>query len=113
MYSAASSLHKTWPLLLATGLLVLAVPLLIWLYVIRPPAMLGQWARAYHFEIVQCRRRWLFKGPYWWYHHCVVYRVTARNHKGFERTGWVCRGSLTLGTWVNSVNVTWDDKNPA
>ena len=83
----------------------------IWFYFVRPRSMLKQWANAYRFEFVKCQRRWLFKGPYTWlYQHCAIYRITVKNHQGYERSGWLCCGDIVFGLLQNKTDVTWDDK---
>jgi hypothetical protein len=77
----------------------------------RSLAILRQWARLYHVEIVHAEFRWFFHGPYTFLlsRWQTVFRVKVRNHAGFERTGWVRCGGFWSGWLGNSAEVKWDD----
>lgn len=81
----------------------------VWFYK-RGRSMLANWASRHGYEIVDSWVSCFGKGPYTftaerWQ---AVYRVTVRDRKGHERSGWVCCGDSWFGLFSNQVEVTWD-----
>jgi hypothetical protein len=87
-----------------------AVAMAIWRYM-RSDQILSHWAQDNGYEIVSSERRWLRRGPYffWTSEGQDVYYVTVRTPDGQLRRGWVRCGSWFCGVLSNAAEVQWDE----
>lgn len=76
----------------------------------RSRTLLARWAVRKGVEIIWARRRWVFKGPFFWKSTSgqVVFRVKVRDLQGYERTGWVLCGNYVTGMVTEQTSEIWD-----
>ena len=96
--------------ILIVVILVLAVVSWLW-YFHRSDKLLDDWMAERGYEILSKERRWLRKGPFFWWtsKSQAVFRVTVRDSNGKARSGFVRVGGFFLGMFSSNVEVTWDD----
>jgi hypothetical protein len=87
------------------------IPLFFYLKTARSQDILENWAAQNGFKIINSEIRWLFQGPYTWYHFRgqTVFRVKVRDRVGQERLGWVCCGGFLVGVLSDDASVIWDN----
>jgi hypothetical protein len=76
----------------------------------RSRALLKRWAKENGFEIIESSYRNHLKGPFFWTSSRgqTVYRVTVRDARGVERSGWVRCGAWWAGLFSDKVEVRWE-----
>lgn len=94
-----------WPLALAV-----IIAYYVW-ELRRSRTLLGRWAENKDLEIISSRRRWVFKGPFFWKSTSgqVVFRVRVRDLHGHEQTGWVLCGNYVTGMVTAQTSGIWDE----
>ena len=75
-------------------------------------SLLETWAAGNGYTIVDAQRRYLFRGPYFWFtsNGQDVYRVTVRTAGGGVRSGYVRCGGFWMGMLSDKVTVEWDSE---
>jgi hypothetical protein len=78
----------------------------------RAGQMLTEWAARNGYRIIESRRLYIFRGPYFSMSSRaqIIYRVTVQDAQGNIRRGWVRCGSYFLGPWRDVVAVRWEDE---
>jgi hypothetical protein len=100
--------------------LLLVVPVLavvaggLWWHFARSSALLKSWAKENGYQILSCKFRLLFRGPFTWTtsEGQTVYRVTVEDRAGRRKSGWVRCGDFCFGLFLNKVRVRWDEGTP-
>ena len=66
-------------------------------------AVLERWAIHEGLELMQCKHRALFCGPFTWNRQKsdAVYLIKARDSKGAVRSAWVRLGTKTAVRWLS------------
>jgi hypothetical protein len=92
---------------------LLAASLMFW-HLKRSRELLERWADDNRYQIVESSYRHLLRGPFFWTSSKgqTVYRVTVRDAKGVERSGWVRCGSWWTGLFSDKVEVRWEETGP-
>ena len=69
--------------------------------------LVDQWAMQSDYRIVECEKRWLRPGPYWFKSKSQnIYRVVVADARGHQRCAWLrCGGAF----WLDSVDVEWEE----
>jgi len=101
----------TVPRTVAFGVaLTLAVAYYAW-ELWRSRKLLLQWAKRQGVAIIRSRRRWVFKGPFFWKSTSgqMVFRVEVRDPHGRERIGWVLCGNYVTGMTTGETSEIWDE----
>jgi hypothetical protein len=76
---------------------------------LRSRFLLEKWARTNGFELVKMKINWFSFSPLIFASsRQEVYRISVRDHRGRERSGWAICGGFWLGFLVNKVEVEWD-----
>ncbi|HWE04935.1 MAG TPA: hypothetical protein VG326_21185 [Tepidisphaeraceae bacterium] len=67
------------------------------------------WARENHVCVLECDRRWLLRGPFFWTTGRTksVYRITVQCPDGRVQEAWI-----RLGGWSLKADVRWDLDTP-
>jgi hypothetical protein len=72
--------------------------------------LIDQWAAANNLRILQKESRLMFRGPMFWTtsKNQTVYRITAVDQYGNQRSGWVRCGGWWWGLHSDKITVRWD-----
>jgi hypothetical protein len=78
----------------------------------KAPSRLQAWADRHRLKIIERREPWLaWSGPFFARTTVqVVYRVVFEDEKGQRRSAWVLCGGPVRGSWVDQVDVRWDNR---
>ena len=92
-------------------LFIILLPLVIFLHISRSRNLLGKWAETSGYKIVSAERRWLRRGPFFWFtsDSQVVFYVTVEDEQKNIRNGYVRIGGWFLGLFSDKTEVRWDD----
>ena len=76
-------------------------------------SILDEWARANGYHLLECRRKDLFRGPYFFTTSKtqLVYRIVVSDAAGNRRSGYARVGGFMTGLLSEKVSVRWDDEN--
>ena len=77
----------------------------------RSRRMLEGWAGRNGYELLEARRRWVFRGPFWWRtsDQQMVYRIVVQDQAGQVRRGYARVGGWVFGVLTPKIAVKWDD----
>jgi hypothetical protein len=76
----------------------------------RSEDLIDGWAQANGLTIVAKEARGFLRGPMFWTtaKGQTVYRITVRDQRGSQRTGWIRCGGRWMGLYSDKVDVRWD-----
>ena len=72
-------------------------------------AMLDRWAVSNGLTLMSVESCWFFQGPFFFATRGQdVFRITARDKDGVEKSRYVRCGGFWFGTWSEQIKVRWD-----
>jgi len=73
--------------------------------------LLEDWVSDNGYTLVECQRRILFRGPFFWTtgRSQLVYQIIVQDAAGVRRSGYARVGAYIIGMLSDKVDVRWDD----
>ena len=93
-------------------MIMVGLGVLVWIVRLsRANSMVQQWAEQNGFRLIECQRRSIFKGPYFFANSRIqeVYEIRVEDRDGNVRHGYVRVGGFVTGLLSNRVDVKWTD----
>jgi len=80
----------------------------------REHRIIQDWARENGMQLLDCEKRQLFRGPFFWTssENRPVFRITVKDGEGQIIAGWLRLGGWMLGMLSNDVQVLWVQEKP-